>query len=86
MRSSRIGRRFALLQRLRRTPAIKLYVVCDAATRILGKRVLIISRSLVGACVTSLEMAGCSITVTLLDAKLTALWDDPVPAVAQRWR
>jgi dihydroxyacetone kinase len=42
-------------------------------------------RSLVGSYVTSLEMAGCSITVTLLDDQLTALWDAPVQTPALRW-
>jgi dihydroxyacetone kinase-like protein len=35
--------------------------------------------------VTSLDMAGCSITVTLLDQNLTTLWDDPVHTAAMRW-
>jgi dihydroxyacetone kinase-like protein len=57
----------------------------SAARRILQGRGITIVRSLVGSYVTSLEMAGCSITVTLLDDKLTALWDEPVHTAALRW-
>jgi phosphoenolpyruvate---glycerone phosphotransferase subunit DhaK len=67
------------------TPALELYLMYNAARRILEKRGLAVTRSLVGSYVTSLEMAGCSITVTLLDDKLTALWDDPVHTAALRW-
>ncbi len=42
-------------------------------------------RSLVGPYVTSLDMAGCSITVTLLDKDTTRLWDAPVHTAALRW-
>ena len=42
----------------------------NAARRILEKRGLAVARSLVGSYVTSLEMAGCSITVTLLDDEM----------------
>jgi dihydroxyacetone kinase-like protein len=67
------------------TPAIELYLMYNAARKILENRGLKISRSLVGSYVTSLDMAGCSITVTLLDQKLTTLWDDPVHTAAMRW-
>src|SRR5262249_56833136 len=53
--------------------------------RVLEKRGLKIVRSLVGSYVTSLEMAGCSITVTQLDDKLTGLWDDRIHTAALRW-
>lgn len=67
------------------TPAIELYLMYNVARRILEKRGLTVTRSLVGSYVTSLEMAGCSITVTQLDDKLTALWDDRVHTAALRW-
>lgn len=67
------------------TPALELYLMYNAAKRILEKCGLTVIRSLVGPYVTSLEMAGCSITVTQLDAKLAALWDDPVHTAALRW-
>jgi len=67
------------------TPAIELYLMYNVARRILEKRGLTVTRSLVGSYVTSLEMAGCSITVTQLDDKLTALWDDRIHTAALRW-
>jgi phosphoenolpyruvate---glycerone phosphotransferase subunit DhaK len=67
------------------TPSLELYLMYDAARRALQKQGLAIARSLVGSYVTSLDMAGCSITVTMLDEKLTALWDAPVHTAALRW-
>ncbi len=67
------------------TPVLELYLMYNAARRILEKHGLKIARSLVGSYVTSLEMAGCSITLTQLDDKLTALWDDDVHTAALRW-
>src|SRR4029077_9612512 len=67
------------------TPTIELYLMYSVARRILEKRGLTVTRSLVGSYVTSLEMAGCSITVTQLDDKLTALWGDRVHTAALRW-
>ena len=67
------------------TPALELYLIYNAARRILEKRGLTIARTLVGSYVTSLEMAGCSITLTQLDDRLTALWDDHVHTAALRW-
>jgi phosphoenolpyruvate---glycerone phosphotransferase subunit DhaK len=67
------------------TPALELYLMYNATRRILEKHGLKIARSLVGSYVTSLEMAGCSITMTQLDDKLTALWDDDVHTAALRW-
>jgi dihydroxyacetone kinase-like protein len=67
------------------TPAIELYLMYNAARKILENRGLKIGRSLVGSYVTSLDMAGCSITITLLDQNLATLWDDPVHTAAMRW-
>lgn len=67
------------------TPSLELYLMYDAAARQLAKHGLQASRSLVGNYVTSLDMAGCSITVTLLNAQLTSLWDAPVHTAALRW-
>jgi dihydroxyacetone kinase-like protein len=67
------------------TPLLELYGMYDAASRECAKRGLTIGRSLVGNYCTSLEMAGCSITLTKLDAELKALWDAPVHTAAMRW-
>jgi dihydroxyacetone kinase-like protein len=67
------------------TPAMELYLMANSALRALRKGGLRISRFLTGNYVTSLEMAGCSITVCLLDDELRALWDAPVHTAALRW-
>jgi phosphoenolpyruvate---glycerone phosphotransferase subunit DhaK len=68
------------------TPSLELYLMYYAARRLLEGRGLTVARSLIGPYVTSLDMAGCSITVTMLDDKLAALWDEPVHTAALRWR
>jgi dihydroxyacetone kinase-like protein len=67
------------------TPSMELYVMYHAARRILDGRGLKTTRSLVGSYVTSLEMAGCSLTVSVLDGELSGLWDSPVHTAALRW-
>jgi phosphoenolpyruvate---glycerone phosphotransferase subunit DhaK len=67
------------------TPAMELYLMVAAAKRILEGKGLAIRRILTGNYVTSLDMAGCSLTVTLLDQELTRLWDAPVHTAALRW-
>ncbi|MGY3695390.1 dihydroxyacetone kinase-like protein [Bradyrhizobium sp. USDA 3240] len=67
------------------TPTIELYLMYNAARRMLESRGLRIARSLVGSYVTSLDMAGCSLTVSLLDAEMSALWDAPVRTAALKW-
>ena len=68
------------------TPAMELYLMYNAARSRLEKRGIRVRRSLVGNYVTSLEMAGCSLTVSLIDDELTRLWDAPVHTAALRWR
>ena len=48
-------------------------------------RGIAISRNLVGPYLTSLEMAGCSITLLKLDEEMTRLWDAPVRTAGLRW-
>ena len=67
------------------TPAMELYVMYEAAARQVEAAGLSISRALVGNYVTSLDMAGCSLTVTVLDDEIKALWDAPVHTAALRW-
>ena len=67
------------------TPAMELYLMYGAARRLVESRGARVVRSLVGNYVTSLEMAGCSITVTRLEDDMAALWDAPVHAPALRW-
>jgi dihydroxyacetone kinase-like protein len=67
------------------TPLIELYVVYNELAKILKGQNITIGRHLVGSYITSLEMAGCSITLVKLDDELTKLWDAPVHTPALRW-
>lgn len=67
------------------TPSMELYLMYNSARRLLEKQGIRIARSLVGSYVTSLDMAGCSITVTMFDEQATKLWDAPVSTPALRW-
>jgi dihydroxyacetone kinase-like protein len=67
------------------TPLLELYLMVHAARRILLGRGLSVVRHLTGSFVTSLDMAGCSLTLTELDETLTALWDAPVKTPALSW-
>ena len=67
------------------TPLTELYLLYDLAATFWRQRGLRITRSLVGNFTTSLDMAGASITLTLLDEELTRLWDAPVHTAALRW-
>jgi phosphoenolpyruvate---glycerone phosphotransferase subunit DhaK len=67
------------------TPLLELYVMFGEAARILEGHGITIERSLVGPYITSLEMAGCSITLLKLDEQLTRFWDAPVRTAALRW-
>src|SRR5690349_14081538 len=67
------------------TPLLELYVLHGEIERELTERGLRPTRRLVGPFITSLEMAGASLTVLVLDDELTALWDAPVHTAALRW-
>jgi dihydroxyacetone kinase-like protein len=67
------------------TPQIELYLLYAEVERALRERGLEPARRLVGSYITSLEMAGASLTLLELDDDLTALWDAPVHTAALRW-
>jgi len=67
------------------TPLIELYLVYDEVAKLLESRGITIGRNLVGSYITSLEMAGCSVTLLKLDDELTQLWDAPVKTAGLRW-
>src|SRR5579872_5779329 len=67
------------------TPLIELYVVYNELTKICAGRGIKITRNLIGSYITSLEMAGTSITLLRLDNDLTKLWDAPVKTPGLRW-
>jgi dihydroxyacetone kinase-like protein len=67
------------------TPLIELYIIYNELAKICAGRGIQIARSLVGPYITSLEMAGCSITLLKLDPELESLWDAPVATPGLRW-
>ena len=67
------------------TPLLELYLLYGEVERRLRAAGLRCARNLVGSYITSLEMAGASLTVLVLDDELTALWDAPVHTPALRW-
>lgn len=67
------------------TPLLELYVVYAAVAEWLADHGVWITRNLVGNYITSLDMAGCTITVCRLTPQLTYLWDAPVETPALRW-
>ena len=67
------------------TPLIELYLMYHEVDRLLSKAGVPVARSLVGNYITSLDMAGCSVTLLRLDDDLLRLWDAPVRTPALRW-
>ena len=67
------------------TPLIELYIMYHELARICADRGITIVRNLVGSYITSLDMAGCSITLLKMDDELAGLWDAPVRTPALRW-
>jgi phosphoenolpyruvate---glycerone phosphotransferase subunit DhaK len=67
------------------TPQLELYLLYGEVERALRERGLVPARRLVGSYITSLEMAGASLTLLALDDDVTALWDAPVHTAALRW-
>ncbi len=67
------------------TPLMELYLLYECARSQLAKRNISIVRPLIGNYVTSLEMAGCSFTISLVDDELLRWWDAPVHTAALRW-
>jgi len=67
------------------TPLLELYLMVNAVRKVLAAAGVVAVRYLTGSYVTSLEMAGCSVTVTVADASLLELWDAAVHTAALRW-
>ncbi|GAA0584379.1 dihydroxyacetone kinase subunit DhaK [Streptomyces crystallinus] len=67
------------------TPLLELYGFNAEVHRVLAERRVPVARTLVGNYVTSLDMAGCSVTLCQADEELLRLWDAPVSTPALRW-
>jgi dihydroxyacetone kinase-like protein len=79
------GKVLAFVNGMGGTPLLELYVLFGEIEKLLSDTGLTVSRNLVGNYITSLEMAGASLTVLELDDELTTLWDAPVHTAALRW-
>jgi phosphoenolpyruvate---glycerone phosphotransferase subunit DhaK len=67
------------------TPLIELYLMYGEITKIMDKAGITVARNLVGNYITSLEMAGCSVTLLRADEESIRLWDAPVNTAGLRW-
>jgi dihydroxyacetone kinase-like protein len=79
------NRMIAMVNGMGGTPLIELYLVYAELERLLRRMGITIMRRLVGNYITSLDMAGCSITLLRADSELLELWDDPVLTAGLRW-
>ncbi len=67
------------------TPLLELYVMYHEVATLLERAGITVARSLVGNYITSLEMAGCSVTLLKVDDEMVGLWDEPVNTPGLRW-
>jgi len=75
----------AFVNGLGATPLLELYLLYHEVARILDDRGVPVARSLVGPYITSLDMAGASVTLLRVDDELLRLWDAPVVTPGLRW-
>ncbi|MFD3328331.1 dihydroxyacetone kinase subunit DhaK [Streptomyces sp. NPDC058701] len=75
----------ALVNGMGATPLLELYGFHAEVAAVLAARGVPVARTLVGNYVTSLDMAGCSVTLCRADDELLRLWDAPVQTSALRW-
>lgn len=79
------GPTIVMLNGMGGSPLIELYLMYGEVARILEKAGITIARNLVGNYITSLDMAGCSVTLLKADDELLGLWDAPVNTAGLRW-
>ena len=75
----------AFLNGMGGTPLLELYVMYAEVAALLEGAGITVARSLVGNYMTSLDMAGCSVTLLRVDDELVGLWDAPVDTPGLRW-
>ena len=75
----------ALLNGMGASPLIELYVMYAEVAALLEAAGVTVERSLVGSYITSLDMAGCSLTLVRADEEILRLWDAPVSTPGLRW-
>jgi phosphoenolpyruvate---glycerone phosphotransferase subunit DhaK len=79
------GPSIVLLNGMGGTPLIELYLMYGEVATLLEKAGVQVARTLVGNYITSLDMAGASVTVLKADDELIRLWDAPVETAGLRW-
>ncbi|TWE10192.1 dihydroxyacetone kinase subunit DhaK [Rudaeicoccus suwonensis] len=67
------------------TPELELYLMYGEIAKLLQEKGIRVARSLVGSYMTSLDMAGCSVTLLRADDELLRWWDSPVQTPGLRW-
>jgi len=75
----------AMLNGMGGSPLIELYLMYGEVAALLEKAGVTVARTLVGDYITSLDMAGCSLTLLRADDELLRLWDAPVNTAGLRW-
>ncbi|GAB3029482.1 dihydroxyacetone kinase subunit DhaK [Parafrigoribacterium mesophilum] len=79
------GDTIVMLNGMGGSPLIELYLMYGEVKKLLDKAGVRVARNLVGNYITSLDMAGCSLTVLAADDELISLWDAPVKTPGLRW-
>lgn len=80
-----VGDAIVMLNGMGGTPLLELYLMYGEVAAVLERSGVRVARCLVGNYITSLEMAGCSLTVLRADDELVRLWDAPVNTPGLRW-
>ncbi len=75
----------AMLNGMGGSPLIELYLMYGEVAKLLEKAGVQVARNLVGNYITSLDMAGCSVTLLKADDEMLKLWDAPVNTAGLRW-
>jgi phosphoenolpyruvate---glycerone phosphotransferase subunit DhaK len=79
------GETIVMLNGMGGTPLIELYLMYGEVKKLLDRAGVGVARNLVGNYITSLDMAGCSLTVLAADTEMITLWDAPVKTPGLRW-
>ncbi|MEO9014464.1 MAG: dihydroxyacetone kinase subunit DhaK [Terrimesophilobacter sp.] len=79
------GETIVMLNGMGGSPLIELYLMYGEVKKLLDRAGVPVARNLVGNYITSLDMAGCSLTVLAADTEMISLWDAPVKTPGLRW-
>jgi phosphoenolpyruvate---glycerone phosphotransferase subunit DhaK len=79
------GPTIVMLNGMGGSPLIELYIMYGEVKKLLDAAGITVARNLVGNYITSLDMAGCSVTILKADDEILRLWDAPVNTSGLRW-